>query len=97
MASASGLHPESGGSIPSVPTEEPVAITDNGIKPGVVFVTERGQLAVALARFKRQGDSVGHGWYGVGFNGQRVTAKFPEFVAASINAYINLTYSEGTK
>ena len=73
---------------------EPISHTDDGIVKGSVFVTERGQLAVGLGRYKRTGDTWPHGWYGVGFNGEHVMADFPELVSPSINSYINQTYAE---
>jgi len=72
-------------------TDDPVQ-RDERIKKGVVLSTERGQLYVAQGRYYRKCDGTSNGWYGMGFNGERVKADVPEFVASTINAYITSTY-----
>ena len=51
---------------------------------GSVAVTERGQLFITLGRF----NGADSGWYGIGFNGERVVATQPEFLARNLNAYL---------
>ena len=62
---------------------------------GSVAVTSRGQLFVALGRliWKRGAES---GWYGIGFNGERVADDSPEFLAHNLNAYLTTTYEENS-
>jgi hypothetical protein len=72
---------------------DPIQV-DERIQKGSIVVDERGNLFVALGRFYRQTDRTPNGWHGIGFNGKRAKAEVPEFVASSINAYINDTYRE---
>jgi len=56
------------------------------ISKGSVVMTARGQLFVALGRLYLDGAK--KGWYGIGFNGERVADDNPRFVAMNVNAYI---------
>lgn len=85
MVKAASLQGADGGSIPSTPTN-PLQY-DSRINRGSVCITERGQLYITLGKFRRR-DKTANGWHGIGFNGQRVSAEYPEFVASSVNAYI---------
>ena len=60
---------------------------------GAVAVTTRGQLFVALGRLY-EARGVESGWYGIGFNGERVRDDEPEFLAKNLNAYLTATYEE---
>lgn len=58
------------------------------IEKGVVASTSRGQLFVVLGNLSTQMGVQYKGWYGIGFNGVRVTDELPEFLAKNINAYL---------
>ena len=68
-------------------------ITDTRVKKHVVAVSERGQLFVVTGAYRREQDKQrALGRFGLGFNGEQVMAEHAEFVAETINEYLEKTY-----
>ena len=60
---------------------------DERIVKGAVLSDERGTLYVACGRYLRA-DKTPNGWHGIGFNGKRVSADLPEFIAPNLNVFM---------